>query len=135
MVEDLGLSRLGLGDQGLVQDIEDVLADLLELGLDLLTVVADGGDVLLSTLGLFLLLDRRDDAPGSTSGADNVLVGNGQQVALIDGELAAQLYHTGSSAMGFADRRAPRVAEPEPEQEPRASRTLATSFMYVTISS
>ena len=46
MVEDLGLSRLSLGDQGLVEDIEDILADLLKLLLDLLSVLADGGDVL-----------------------------------------------------------------------------------------
>jgi hypothetical protein len=91
VVEDLGLAGLGLRDQGVVQDIEDILADLLELGLDLLAVVADGGDVLVGALGLLLLLNGRDDAPGSTSGADHVLVGHGQEVSLVNGELAAQL--------------------------------------------
>lgn len=63
MVEDLALARLGLGDQGVVEDVEDILADLLELGLDLLAVVADDGNVLVGTLLLLLLLDRGDDAP------------------------------------------------------------------------
>ena len=57
MVEDFGLARLGLGDQGLVQDIKNILADLLKLGLDLLTVIADGRDMLVGALGLLLLLD------------------------------------------------------------------------------
>jgi hypothetical protein len=46
MVENLALARLGLGDEAVVEDIEDILADLLELGLNLLAVVADDSDVL-----------------------------------------------------------------------------------------
>ena len=57
MVEDLRLSGLGLGDQGLIQDIQDILADLLKLGLNLLTVITDGRDMLVGTLRLLLLLD------------------------------------------------------------------------------
>ena len=76
MVEDLGFSRLGLGDEGLVQNIEHVLTDFLEFGLNLLAVFPDGADVLVRTLGLFLLLDGGDDAPGRTSGANDVLVGD-----------------------------------------------------------
>ena len=91
MVEDLGLAGLGLGDERLVEDVEDILADLLELGLDLLAVVADGANVLLGALGLLLLLDRGDDAPRGTSCADNVLVGDGQKVALVNGELTGDL--------------------------------------------
>jgi hypothetical protein len=91
VVEDLGLARLGLGDKGVIEDIEDILADLLELGLDLLAVVADGADVLLGALGLFLLLDRRDDAPRRAPGADDVLVGDRQKVALVNGELTGDL--------------------------------------------
>jgi hypothetical protein len=63
VVEDLGLARLGLGDEGVVEDVEDILADLLELGLDLLAVFTDGANVLLGALGLLLLLDRGNDAP------------------------------------------------------------------------
>jgi hypothetical protein len=91
VVEDLGLARLGLGDEGLVEDIEDILAGLLELGLDLLAVVADGANVLLGALGLLLLLDRGDDAPRGTSCSDDVLVGDGKEVALVNGELTADL--------------------------------------------
>lgn len=93
MVEDLGLPGRGVGDQAVIQHIEDVLADLLELGLDLGTVLLDGGDVLVRALGLFLLLDRGDDAPRGTAGTNDVLVGNAEEVALVDGELAAQLGH------------------------------------------
>jgi hypothetical protein len=91
VVEDLGLAGGGVGDEGLVQDVEDVLADLLELELDLGTVLLDGGDVLLGALGLLLLLDGGDDAPGGTPGTNDVLVGDGQQVALVDGQLTAEL--------------------------------------------
>jgi hypothetical protein len=48
--------------------------------------------VLLRALGLLLLLDGGDDAPGGTAGTNNVLVSDGQEVALIDGKLAANLH-------------------------------------------
>ena len=91
MVEDLALASLGLGDKALVKDGEDILADLLELKLDLLAVLADDTDVLVGALGLLLLLNAGDDAPGSTAGADDVLVGDGKEVALVDCELATDL--------------------------------------------
>ena len=92
MVEDLGLAALGRGDEVLLEDLKDVLADLAELGLDLLTVLADDANVLLGALGLLLLLDAGDDAPGGTSGSDDVLVGDGKEVALVNCELAADLF-------------------------------------------
>ena len=92
VVENLGLARLGLGDEGLVEDVQDILADLLELGLDLLAVVADGANVLLGALGLLLLLNRGDYAPRRTAGTDDVLVGDGKEVALVNGELTADLH-------------------------------------------
>jgi hypothetical protein len=91
VVEDLGLARSGVGDEGLVQNVKDILADLLQLGLNLVAVFADGGNVLVGTLGLLLLLDRGDDAPAGAASADHVLVRNRQQVALVNGELTAQL--------------------------------------------
>ena len=91
-VEDLGLASLGLGEERSIKDVKDILADLLQLGLDLLTVIADNANVLIGALGLLLLLDGGDDAPGGTAGADHVLVGNGQKVTLIDSELAANLH-------------------------------------------
>lgn len=91
MVEDLALARLGLGDQGVVKDVEDILADLLELGLNLLAVVADDGNVLVGALLLLLLLDRRDDAPRGAAGTDDVLVCDREEVALVNGEFTTDL--------------------------------------------
>lgn len=91
MVEDLAFASLSLGDQALVEDVEHILADLLKLKLDLLAVLADDIDVLARALGLLFLLDAGDDAPGSTAGADDVLVGHGEKVALVDSELTADL--------------------------------------------
>ena len=91
MVEDLALASLCLWDEALVKNVEDILADLLKLGLDLLTVLADDTDVLVRALGLLLLLDARDDAPGCTACANDVLVGDREKVALVNGEFAADL--------------------------------------------
>ena len=87
MVEDLGLSGLSGGDQVLVQDGEDVLADLGKLGLDLLPVSLDHGNLSLVALGLLLLLDGGDDSPRGTTSTDYVLVGDGKEVSLLNGEL------------------------------------------------
>lgn len=91
VVKDLGLARFGLGDERLVEDVEHILADLLQLGLNLLAVVADDGDVLLGALGFLLLLDGRNNAPRGTAGANHVLVGDREEIALVDSELTAQL--------------------------------------------
>jgi len=91
VVEDLGLARLRLWNEGLVKDVKDILADLLKLELDLLTVLADDANVLVGSLLLLLLLDGGDDAPGGTAGSDNVLVCDREEVALIDGELTSEL--------------------------------------------
>jgi hypothetical protein len=93
VVEDLALAGGSVGNEGLVKNIEDILADLLELGLDLLAVLPDGRDMLLRTLGLLFLLDRGDDAPRGPAGTDNVLVGDREEIALIDGELTTELSH------------------------------------------
>ena len=85
MVEDLGLSGLGGWDQVLVKNVKDILADLGELGLNLLTVLLDESDLASVALGLLLLLDGGDDSPGSTAGTNDVLVGDGEKVALFDG--------------------------------------------------
>jgi hypothetical protein len=57
VVEDLGLAGSGVGDEAVIQNIENILADLLELELNLAAVLLDGGDVLVRALGLLLLLD------------------------------------------------------------------------------
>jgi hypothetical protein len=91
VVEDFGLPRFGLGDERIVKDVEDVLADILQLRLDFLAIVADGGDVLVGTLGLLLLLDGGDYTPGRTAGAHNILVRDREQVTFINSQLAAKL--------------------------------------------
>jgi len=63
VVEDLRLAGFCLGNQAIVQNVKHILADLLELGLDLLAVTPDGVDMLIGALGLLFLLDRGDDAP------------------------------------------------------------------------
>ena len=89
VVEDLGLLGGGVGDEGLLDDAEDVVADVDELGLDLGLVVLDDGHL----VGVALLLDGGDDAPRRTTGTDDVLVGDGEEVALLDGELLGLLGH------------------------------------------
>ena len=91
MVEDLGFTRLGLGNQAIVQDIEDILADILQLGLNLLAIVTDGRDMLLGTLGLLLLLDGGDYAPRGTASTNNVLVGDREEVSLVYRKFTAEL--------------------------------------------
>lgn len=93
VVEHLALTGLRLGDEALVENIEHILTHPLKLELDLLAVLADDADVLVRALGLLFLLNTRDDAPGSTTRADHVLVGDRKQVALVDSELATDLYH------------------------------------------
>lgn len=91
VVKDLGLASGSVGDQSIGQDVEDILADLLKFQLDLRPVLLDGADVLVGPLGLLLLLDGGDDAPGGTAGTDDVLVGDAEQVTLVNSELAAEL--------------------------------------------
>ena len=45
VVEDLGFTALGGRNQVLVQNLEDIFADLGKLGLNLLTVLLDEGDL------------------------------------------------------------------------------------------
>lgn len=47
--------------------------------------------MLIRALGFLLLLNGGDDSPGGTAGTNDVLVGNGQQVTLIDSKFASDL--------------------------------------------
>lgn len=87
VVEDLGLAALSRLDEVLVQNLKDVITDLGQLSFDLLAVLLDQSDLALVALGLFLLLDRSDDSPRSTAGTNDVLVGDGQEIPLFNGEL------------------------------------------------
>lgn len=74
MIEDLRLARLSRWDEVLVEDLKDVLADLRELGLDLLAVLLDERSLRLVALRFLLLLDGSDDSPRRTSCTDDILV-------------------------------------------------------------
>ena len=87
MVEDLGLASGGGRNEVLVKNGEDVLADLGKLALNLLAVLLDEGNLGRVALGLLLLLDGGDDSPRGTAGTDDVLVGDGKEVALLNGEI------------------------------------------------
>mmetsp|Transcript_35137 Transcript_35137/g.52128 ORF Transcript_35137/g.52128 Transcript_35137/m.52128 type:complete len:280 (-) Transcript_35137:26-865(-) len=91
LVEDLGFTTSGLGDQVLVQETQDGVADVLQLLLDFGAVLPGKLGVVLVALALLLLLDAGDDPPGGTAAADRVLVGHGQQVTLLHGELVPRL--------------------------------------------
>jgi len=89
VVEDFRLSSLGSRDKVLVENAEDILADLLQLGLDPLAVLLDEGNLRGVALRLLLLLDRSNDTPRSTAGADDVLVSDRQEVPLLNRQVAA----------------------------------------------
>ena len=84
-VKHFGLSRLGSGKEMVVQHLQNVLANVGQLILDLGAVSLDLLDMGSVSLGLLLLLDGGDDAPASTASTDYVLVRNGEEVALFDG--------------------------------------------------
>ncbi|GER27328.1 ribonuclease HII [Striga asiatica] len=88
-VEDLGVAAGGRSNEFGVEEPEDAVADVGELRLDLGSVTLDGGHVALVTAALLLLLDGGDDPPGGAAGAYDVLVGDGEEVALLHGELVA----------------------------------------------
>lgn len=87
MVEDLRFTAVSRGNQVLVENLEDVIADLGEFSLDLLAVLLDEGDLGLVALGLFFLFNGGDDSPRRTAGTDDVLVGNREEIPLLNREL------------------------------------------------
>jgi hypothetical protein len=87
VVEDLGFARSGRGDEVLFEHVQNVLADFGELSLNLFPIRLDHVDLSLITLGLFLLLDGRDDTPGGAAGTNDILVCDREKVALFDGQL------------------------------------------------
>ena len=87
MVENTRFTGVSRGNQVLLENLEDVIADLGQFGLDLLTVLLDKSDLGLVALGLFFLLNGGDDSPRRTAGTNDVLVGNGEEIPLLDGEV------------------------------------------------
>lgn len=91
VVKHLGFAGFGLGDQALVENIENILTDALQFVLDLLAIFADDADVLVGSLGLFLVFDGRNDAPRSTASANDVLVRDREEITLVNGKFASNL--------------------------------------------
>ena len=89
-IKDLGLRRSSLGNQVLVQQGDDIFADLLNFSFDLGLVGAEEVEEL-RAFGFFLLLDSRNGSPGGSSRSDPVLVGNAQKVPFFVGQFAAGL--------------------------------------------
>mmetsp|Transcript_58861 Transcript_58861/g.127772 ORF Transcript_58861/g.127772 Transcript_58861/m.127772 type:complete len:252 (-) Transcript_58861:13-768(-) len=87
VVEDLAFLRVGVGDELVLDNLENVRADIDKLVLDLGLVVTNKG----KALSLSLLLDGGDHSPRGTAGADDILVGNGKEVSLLDGKLLGLL--------------------------------------------
>lgn len=87
MVEHLGFARSGRRDEVFVQNLEDILANLGKLRLNLLSVVSDHLDLSFVALGLLLLLNGRDDPPRCSARTNHILVGDRKEIALLDGEL------------------------------------------------
>jgi len=85
VVEDFRLSTLGRRNQVLVENIEDIFADLGKFGLNLLTVLLDESNLGRVSLGFLFLLDRGDDSPRCSASPNDVLVCNGQEISLLDG--------------------------------------------------
>lgn len=78
----------------LLEDFEDVLADFCKLGLDLLPVPLDHGNLVLVAFRLLLLLDGGYDAPRRSTGTYHVLVGDRKEVALFHRQLLVGRSHT-----------------------------------------
>ena len=87
VVEDLILGVGGLDEQLAVNEVEDLIAVFVELALNLGLVASEEAEVLGSLL-LLLLLNGGKGSPGSSAGADGVLVGDGEQVSLLDGQVS-----------------------------------------------
>merc|ERR1719469_501180 len=93
LVEHLGLILGSLGNQILVEQTEDRVADLLELRLDLLTIFIRPLGVLIIAFALLLVLHTGDDTPRGSAAAHRVLVRDGQQIALLHSQLLGRLAH------------------------------------------
>mmetsp|Transcript_58860 Transcript_58860/g.127770 ORF Transcript_58860/g.127770 Transcript_58860/m.127770 type:complete len:252 (-) Transcript_58860:13-768(-) len=83
VVEDLSFLGVRVGDKLVLDNLKNIRADIYKLVFDLRLVVTDEAEA----LDLSFLLDGGDYSPRRTAGADNVLVGNGKKVSLLDGKL------------------------------------------------
>ena len=66
-VEDLGVVGGGREDESGIEELEDSIANVGKIGLDLGSIVVDHGDVVLVAVALLLLLDGGDDGPRNST--------------------------------------------------------------------
>merc|ERR1711957_1056939 len=86
--ESLGLSVAGLGEDLVVDHVDDSLAVTLELGLNAGLVSKKG----ISELGVLgVLLDGGNGSAGSSLGRDQVLESDGQEVTLVRSDIGSLL--------------------------------------------
>lgn len=90
-VEDLALSIARLLDEILVQQGQHVLADPIQLPLHLLPILIHQLRFVIPLFGF--VLDAGDDPPRRALAPHHVLVGNGQEVALLVGQLVPVFHH------------------------------------------
>lgn len=90
VVENSGLSRGRRGDQVLVYDRQNVIANLGEFLLHLLAVTLDQFDIVLIPLRLFLLLNGRHDSPRGPSSTYDIFVSHRKKIPLLHGQLKVQ---------------------------------------------
>ena len=88
--EGLWLTIAGLLEHVLVDHVDDALAIVAELLLDAGLVLGKG----IGEFGVLgVLLNGGDSSAGGALGADQVLEGNGEEVALIGGDIGTLLLH------------------------------------------
>jgi len=87
MVENLGFTALRGWDEVLIENLEDIFANVGKLCLDFLTVLFDQGDLAFVALRFLFLFNRCHDSPRGTACTDYVLVGDGEEISLFNGEL------------------------------------------------
>ena len=78
-----------VGHQVIFDQGEDVLTEASELCLELFLVDLDLVNVFSISLVVLLLLNGRENSPGRSSGADDILEGDGKDVSLFEGQLLA----------------------------------------------
>ena len=91
VVEHFRLAARRRWNQIVLQYVKDVAANLVQLLLDLRTILLNLRYVIIVALGHFLLLNRRNDTPRRTARTNYVLVRNRQQVPFFDRQLPALL--------------------------------------------
>lgn len=85
--KDLGLVTDGVGHQGVLEQVKDVLANACQFSLNLLLVVLNLLYVFRVALDILLLLDGREDTPRCSAGANHILESHCQDVPLLKGKL------------------------------------------------